>query len=82
MYVLLVFGINFKLYRDLFKKLGIKIIVWMDNDIYKNDIYGLKCCLKIVNKNFIEIIFEELKGRKDEGEIILNKKKKDLYKYF
>ena len=82
LYVLPVLGTNFKPYRDLLKKLGIKIIVRTDNDIYKNDIYGLKRCLKIVNKNLTEIIPEELKGRKDEGEIILNKKKKDLHKHF
>ena len=42
LYVLPVLGTNFKPYRDLLKKLGIKIIVRTDNDIYKNDIDGLK----------------------------------------
>lgn len=82
LYVLPVLGTNFKPYRDLLKKLGIKIIVRTDNDIYKNDIYGLKRCLKIVGQDFDEIIPDELKGNKNEGEITLNQKKIALHRHF
>lgn len=81
-YVLPVLGTNFKPYRELLIKLGIKIIVRTDNDIYKNDIYGLKRCFKIISEEMQESVPEYLKGIKSEPEDILNKKKIQLYREF
>lgn len=81
-YVLPVLGTNFKPYRSLLLKLGIKIIVRTDNDIYKNDIYGLKRCLKIIDEELQEPVPEHLKGTKKEAEDVLNEKKLQLYREF
>ncbi len=74
-YVLPVLGTNFKPYRDLLLNLGIDVILRTDNDIYKNDIYGLKRCYKILGKNFTKVVPHEIKGIKSEGEVSLNIKK-------
>lgn len=82
LYVIPVLGTNFKPYRDLLTKLGIKIIVRTDNDIYKNDIYGLKRCFKLINSEMKENVPEYLKGCKSESEEILNSKKIKLHEVF
>ncbi|MCL6236851.1 AAA family ATPase [Acinetobacter sp. ANC 5033] len=81
-YVLPVLGTNFKPYRNLLMKLGIKIIVRTDNDIYKNDIHGLKRCLRLIGEEMEDDIPEYLKGIKSEGEEVLNEKKIKLCKEF
>ncbi len=81
-YVLPVLGTNFKPYRDLFFNLGIDVIIRTDNDIYKSDIYGLKRCYKLFDKNINVEIPPEILGRKDEGEVVLNNKKMILNKHF
>lgn len=78
LYVLPVLGTNFKPYRDLLLNLGIDVIIRTDNDIYKNDIYGLKRCYKIIGKKFKKTVPEEIKGSKSEDELILNSKKNRL----
>lgn len=82
LYVLPVLGTNFKPYRDLLIKLGIKIIVRTDNDIYKNDIHGLKRCLKLIDLEMEKPTPEYLKGVKSEPDNELNGKKLRLHKEF
>ena len=83
LYVLPVLGANFKPYRNLLNKLGINIIVRTDNDIYKNDIYGLKRCFNILDEKFSETVPELLKGNKKEhSEEELNVKKNKLHEIF
>lgn len=82
LYVLPVLGTNFKPYRELLIKLGIKVIVRTDNDIYKNDIHGLKRCLKLIDLELEMPTPEYLKGVKSEPEKELNEKKLRLHKEF
>ena len=73
--VLPVLGTNFKPYRDLLLNLGIDVIIRTDNDIYKNDVYGLKRCYSIFGKKMKGLVPDEIKGKKEECEVILNEKK-------
>jgi putative ATP-dependent endonuclease of OLD family len=82
LYVMPVLGTNFKPYRDLLIKLGIQVIVRTDNDIYKNDVYGLKRCFKLLNLEMKEDVPDYLTGVKSESEEILNGKKIRLQKDF
>lgn len=82
LYVMPVLGTNFKPYRDLLIKLGIQVIVRTDNDIYKNDVYGLKRCFKLLNLEMKEDVPDYLTGVKSESEEILNEKKIRLQKDF
>lgn len=80
-YVLSIVGYDFAPYKRMLEGLGIGVIIRTDNDIYKNDIPGLKRCLKLVGLS-LSSVPNEFKGNKQEGEDVLNGKKDAINKYY